>query len=98
MHVVLGCPTTPLGEVPSVAYSVGQAGQDGKAVKAPALALAVVLLHIALRRTNESAEACRLSGEWTRIGERGRPYTEFRFEEMMDQRVEEVRERVLAAA
>jgi ubiquinone biosynthesis protein Coq4 len=98
MHVVLGCPATPLGEVPIVAYSVGQAGPDSKAVKAPALALAVVLLHIALRRTNEFAEACRLSGEWTRIGERGRPYTEFRFEEMMDQRVENVRERVLAAA
>jgi ubiquinone biosynthesis protein COQ4 len=98
LHVVLGCPATPLGEVPIVAFSVGQADHDSKSVKAPALALAVVLLHIALRRTHEFAEACRLIGEWTRIGGRSRPYTEFRLEEMMDQRVEDVRDRVLASA
>jgi ubiquinone biosynthesis protein Coq4 len=99
MHVVLGCPATPLGEIPIVAFSVGQASRsESKTVNAPALALAVVLLHIALRRTHEFAEACHLTGEWTRIGERSRPYTEFRLEDMMDQRVADVRARVLVAA
>lgn len=98
LHVVLGCPATPLGEVPIVAYSVGQAGTESRNANAPALALAVVLLHIALRRTHEFAEACRLTGEWVQVGARCRPYAGFRLEEMMDQRVEDVRERVLAAA
>lgn len=97
LHVVLGCPATPLGEVPIVAFSVGQADTTSKNANAPALALAVVLLHIALRRTNEFAEACRLVGDWTRIGERSRPYPEFRFEAMMDQPVEDVRRRVLVS-
>lgn len=100
LHVVLGCPATPLGEVPIVAFSLGQAeaGENARTANAPALALAVVLLHIALRRTHEFAEAIRLSGDWTRIGERTRPYAEFRLEDMMDQRVEDVRQHLLAAA
>lgn len=98
MHVVLGCPATPLGEVPIVAFSVGQASADARTGRAPALALAVVLLHIALRRTHEFAEACRLTGEWVQVGQRCRAYAGFRLEDMMDQRVEEVREQVLAAS
>ena len=98
LHVVLGCPATPLGEVPIVAFSVGQASTEANTAQAAAIALAVVLLHIALRRTGEFAEACRLTGEWTRIGERCRPYTEHRFEELMGERVEAVRERVLAGS
>lgn len=103
LHVVLDCPATPLGEVPIVAFSVGQAdagsiANQAKATNAPALALAIVLLHIALRRPQEFAEACRLTGEWVRIGARCRPYAEFRFEEMMDEPVEVVRERVLGSA
>jgi ubiquinone biosynthesis protein COQ4 len=98
LHVVLGCPATPLGEVQIVSFSVGQADAKAKTVNAPALALAVVLLHIALRRPHEFGEAARLVGEWTRLGQRSRPYTEFRFEEMMDRRVEQVRREVLAAA
>lgn len=98
LHVILGCPATPLGEVQIVSFSVGQGDAAAKTVHAPALALAVVLLHIALRRPHEFAEAARLTGEWTRIGQGARPYTEFRLEEMMDRPVEEVRARVLAAA
>lgn len=98
MHVVLDCPATPLGEVPIVAFSVGQAVGDAKSMNAPALALAVVLLHIALRRTHEFADACRLTGEWTAIGQRSRPYVEFRLEEMMAERVAEVRQRVLSVS
>jgi ubiquinone biosynthesis protein Coq4 len=56
------------------------------------------LLHIALRRTHEFAEAIRLSGDWARIGERTPPYAGFRLEDMMDRRVEEVRQHLLAAA
>jgi ubiquinone biosynthesis protein COQ4 len=96
LHVILGCPATPLGEVQIVSFSVGQGEAAAKTVHAPALALAVVLLHIALRRPHEFAEATRLAGEWTQIGQRSRPYTEFRLEEMMDRPVEEVRAQVLS--
>jgi ubiquinone biosynthesis protein COQ4 len=101
LHVVLGCPATPLGEVPIVAFSLGQAQQGGAGARtsnAPALALAVVLLHIALRRTHEFAEAIRLSGDWMRIGERTPSYAGFRLEDMMDRRVEDVRQQLLPAA
>jgi len=97
LHIVLDCDATPLGEIPIVAFSVGQAesGRGSKAVNAPATALAIVMLHLALRRPHEFAEACRLTGDWVRIGARCRPYSEFRFEEMMEDPVEVVRERVL---
>jgi ubiquinone biosynthesis protein Coq4 len=98
LHVVLGCPATPLGEVQIVSFSVGQGDAAAKTMHAPALALAVVLLHIALRRPQEFAEAARLTGEWTRIGQSCRPYTEFRLEAMMDRPVEDVRAEVLASA
>lgn len=99
LHVVLGCPATPLGEVPIVAFSLGQSqqGDGARTANAPALALAVVLLHIALRRTHEFAEAIRLSADWMRIGERTPSYAGFRLEDMMDQRVEDVRQHLLAA-
>ena len=93
-------PGDPLGEVPIVAFSLGQAETGGaKSVRTPRRSRSrSSCSHIALRRTHEFAEAARLTGDWTRIGERTRPYTEFRFEEMMDQRVEDVRQQLLGAA
>lgn len=98
LHVVIGCSATALGEIPIVAYSVGNADAESKGVNAPSIALAIVLLHLSLRRTHEFKEACRLTGDWIRVGEQSRPYSEFRLEEMMEERVEDVRARVLPHA
>ena len=57
MHVVLGADATVLGEVPIVAYSLGQAKDEG--ARAPALALAVLFMNIGLRRPREMREAVR---------------------------------------
>jgi ubiquinone biosynthesis protein Coq4 len=96
MHVVLGCDATPLGEVPIVAFSLGQARSSG--VRAPALALIVLLLHMALRRPEQFQSAIRLAAEWMRRGEQCRGYASYRLEDWMDRPIEEVRARVLAAA
>src|SRR5262249_30987766 len=64
LHVVLGCDATALGEVPIVAFSLGQARSG--AVRAPAMALCVLLLHMALRRTDQFQTAVRLAAEWMR--------------------------------
>jgi ubiquinone biosynthesis protein Coq4 len=95
LHVVLGCDATVLGEVPIVAYSLGQARSTG--VRAPALALVVLLLHMALRKTDQFQPAIRLAAEWMAIGERTRGYSTHRLEDWMDRPVSEVRERVLGA-
>ena len=96
LHVVLGCDATALGEVPIVAYSLGQA--RGAAVRAPAMALCVLLLHMALRRTDQFQTAVRLSAEWMRRGEQTRGYATHRLEDWMERPVDEVRALVLAAA
>ena len=94
LHVVLGCDATALGEVPIVAYSLGQARSTG--VRAPAMALCVLLLHMALRRTDQFQTAIRLSAEWMRRGEQTRGYAGHRLEDWMDRPVPEVRALVLA--
>jgi ubiquinone biosynthesis protein COQ4 len=95
MHVVLGCDASVLGEVRIVSYSVGQRRRnDGVAA---GLALAVLFLHLALRRPGEFAEAVHLADEWLRLGERSQPYTTFRLEDLVERPAAEVRELVLGA-
>jgi ubiquinone biosynthesis protein COQ4 len=96
MHIVLGCDATVLGEVPIVAYSLGQARATG--VRAPAMALVVLLLHLALRKPEQIKSAVRLAAEWMRRGEETEGYSSHRLEDWMDRPVAEVRARVLAAA
>jgi ubiquinone biosynthesis protein COQ4 len=96
LHIVLGCDATVLGEVPIVAYSLGQARSTG--VRAPAMALMVLLLHLALRKTDEFQPALRLAAKWMAIGERTRGYATHRMEDWMERPVSEVREIVLGAA
>lgn len=96
LHVVLDGDATALGEVPIVAYSLGQARST--AVRAPAMALCVLLLHMALRRTDQFQPAVRLAAEWMRRGEQTRGYATHRLEDWMDRPVSEVRSLVLAPA
>ena len=77
-----------------VPYSVGQAGPA--TVRAAALALAVLLLNLVLRRPHEFQEAIALAHEWLQRGARARPYSALRFEDLMDPPVSEVRELVMA--
>jgi ubiquinone biosynthesis protein Coq4 len=95
MHVVLGCDTSVLGEVRIVSYSVGQRPHDDGA--AADLALAVLFLHLALRKPGEFKEAVRLAHEWMRLGERTHLYATFRLEDWLERPVGEVRDAVLAA-
>jgi ubiquinone biosynthesis protein COQ4 len=96
LHVALGCDASVLGEVRIVSYSVGQA-RHGQG-RAPALALAVLFLNLAIRRPHEFREAIALAWEWLQLGARARGYSSVRFEELMDRPVEEVRGLVLAPA
>jgi len=96
MHVVLGCDATALGEVPIVAYSLGQARSG--AGRAPAMALAVLMLHLALRKPEQVPPAVRLAGEWMKRGEATPGYASHRLEDWMARPVAEVRELVLNAA
>ncbi|MGH7899663.1 MAG: Coq4 family protein, partial [Candidatus Binatia bacterium] len=94
MHVALGCDTSVLGEVRIVSFSVGQAtDDDGRAAH---LALAVLFLHLALRKPAEFPEAVRLAGEWLRLGAATRLYVTLRLEDWIERPVGEVREIVLA--
>lgn len=95
LHVVLGCDASILGEVRIVSFSLGQARDAG--IRAPALALVVLLLHLVLRKPQEFTEAVRLAAEWMHEGQRTRPYSSFRLEDWMARPVEEVRALVLAA-
>ena len=93
MHVVLGCDTSVLGEVRIVSFSVGQAGaEDGRAAD---LALAVLLLHLALRRVHEFKPAIELAEEWMRLGQRSKLYVGVRLEDQLSRPVAEAREMVL---
>ncbi|MGH7857757.1 MAG: Coq4 family protein [Candidatus Binatia bacterium] len=94
MHVVLGCDASVLGEVRIVSYSVGQSrDEDGRAAD---LALAVLLLHLTLRKPREFKEAIRLAGEWMRLGADTRLHVTFRLEDLLERPVGEVRDMVLA--
>jgi ubiquinone biosynthesis protein COQ4 len=96
LHVALGCDASVLGEVRIVSYSVGQARAG--TVRAAALALVVLLLHLVLRRPHEFREAIALAHEWMERGTRARPYASLKLEEWMDRPLAEVRERVTAPA
>jgi len=96
LHIVLGCDATVLGEVPIVAYSLGQARSSG--VRAPALALVVLLLHMALRKPEQFQPAIRIAAEWMRRGEETPGYASHRLEDWMERPVDEVRALVLAPA
>ena len=77
-----------------MSYSVGQRPhEDGAAAD---LALAVLFLHLALRKPGEFKEAIRLAQEWMQLGERTKLYATFRLEDLFDRPVAEVREIVLA--
>jgi ubiquinone biosynthesis protein Coq4 len=95
LHIVLGCDASILGEVQIVSFSLGQAAGEG--ARAPAMALAVLVLHLALRRPQDVQPAVRIAGEWMAVGARTRAYTSHRLEDCMERPVGEVREMVLAA-
>ncbi len=96
LHIVLGCDASVLGELPIVAYSLGQARSSG--ARAPALALVVLLLHMALRKPEQFRPAIRLAAEWMRRGEETQAYASHRLEDWMERPVSEVRALVLAPA
>ncbi len=97
MHIVLDCDATVLGEVPIVSYSLGQAGarKRGEGPRAPAMALAVLVMNIGLRRPHEMPEAVRLAGKWLAIGEQALWHVTFPVEDFLERPVEEIREAML---
>jgi ubiquinone biosynthesis protein Coq4 len=96
MHVVLGTDASVLGEVPIVAYSIGQARR--RDARAPAMALAVLFMNIGLRRPHEMREAIRLAAEWLAVGERAAWHVAWRVEDQLEKPVAEVRAAMLAGA
>jgi ubiquinone biosynthesis protein Coq4 len=96
MHVVLGADASVLGEVRIVAYSLGQAGPGTG--RAPAMALAVLFMNIALRRPHEIAEAVELAHTWMQVGRRSRWHVTFRVEDWLERPVAELRARMLVDA
>ena len=96
LHVVLGCDASILGEVRIVSYSLGQARRG--AGRAPALALAVLFFHLALRKPEQMDEAVRLAAEWLERGCAARPYATYRMEDWLERPVADVRSQVMAAA
>ncbi len=99
MHTALGVDASILGEVRIVSYSLGQTADGaGFASRAPAMALAVLFLHLSLRKPAQVKEAVRLAKDWMQIGEQARPHVTFRLEDHLDRPVPEVREMVLAPA
>ncbi len=96
MHVVLGADASVLGEVRIVSFTLGQTRRrDGRA---PALALAVLFLNIALRRPHEIQEAIRLSAQWLAAGERSPWHVTCRVEDYLEKPVEEARAWLLVDA
>jgi ubiquinone biosynthesis protein COQ4 len=98
MHVVLGVDATVLGEVPVVAYSLGQGREEARTGRAPAMALAVLFLNIALRRPHEMPEAVRLASRWLAAGAQSRSHVSFRVEDYLARSIPEVRAALLADA
>ena len=93
MHVVVDTDASVLGEVPIVAFSLGQATRG--AARAPAMALAVLVMNIGIRRPWEMREAVRRAARWLEIGERASWHVAFRVEDHLDRPVAEVREAML---
>ena len=92
LHVVLGCDPSVLGEVRIVSWSIGQAlHAGGPAMRAPAMALSVLLLHLAIRRPDEVAELVQLSHPWLERGASSPNHVAFRFEDHFESKVEDVR-------
>jgi ubiquinone biosynthesis protein COQ4 len=87
LHVVLGCAPTVEGEVEIVAFSWGQ----DPAAKASALALAVLLMHVALKRPADVEGLLHTAAAWIELGRRCRNYVGFRFEDHWARPVGEVR-------
>lgn len=91
MHVLLGCDASVFGEVRIVSWSIGQATRAGGAeMRAPDLALSVLLLHLTLRFPDRVPEAIRLSAEWLERGARHPDHVTFRFEDWLDEPVASV--------
>lgn len=98
MHVVLGADASVLGEVRIVAYSLGQSpGRDGGRMRAPAMALAVLVMNTGLRRPQEMRDAVRLAATWLEVGERSPWHVAFRLEDWLDRPLGEIREHLLPA-
>lgn len=95
MHVVLGTDASVIGEVRIVAYSLGQARKAS--ARAPAMAFAVLVMNIALRRPHEMREAVRLAAQWLEVGERAPWHVIARVEDYLEKPVEEVRAVLLPA-
>lgn len=96
MHVVLGADASVLGEVRIVAYSLGQApSRDAGRVRAPAMALAVLVMNIGLRRPHEMREAVALAAAWLRVGERSPWHVALRVEDWLEKPVAELRAHLL---
>ena len=96
MHVVLGADASVLGEVRIVSYSLGQAPSRATGrVRAPAMALAVLVMNIGLRRPHEMREAVALAAEWLRVGERSPWHVAVRIEDWLERPVADLRAHLL---
>lgn len=102
LHVALGCDASILGEVRIVSFSLGQGARNransDRDGRAPSLALAVLIMHVALRRPAEFREAVKLAYEWMALGERSRAHVPFPLEDHLAEPVEAVRALLLAPA
>jgi ubiquinone biosynthesis protein Coq4 len=99
MHVVLGADASVLGEVRIVAYSIGQAdGSSTERLRAPAMALAVLVMNIGLRRPRDMPAAVRLAATWMGVGERSPWHVAFRVEDWLERPVAELRAQLLVDA
>jgi len=99
MHVVLGAAASVLGEVRIVSYSIGQADASStERIRAPAMALAVLVMNIGLRRPREMPEAVRLAATWMAVGERSPWHVAFRVEDWLERPVAELRAQLLVDA
>jgi len=98
MHVVLGADASVLGEVRIVGYSLGQAdGSSAERLRAPAMAMAVLLMNLGLRRPREMPEAVRLAAAWMAVGERSPWHVTFPIEDWLERPVAELRAALLVA-
>jgi ubiquinone biosynthesis protein Coq4 len=95
LHVVLGCDATVMGEVRIVSFSLGQG--RGERPRGPALALAVLFLHLALFDPTRLREAIALAAEWLALGRRALSHAEMRLEEYLDRPLADARTALLGA-
>ncbi len=66
--------------------------------RAQSIALAVLFLHLAIRRPHDIKQAVALANEYMNLGLAGQNHVAFRLEDYLDQPTAEVRKRLLAAA